>query len=637
MLEITNLTCRLAGRPILEGASARLTAGARVGIVGANGAGKTTLLRLVLGELEADEGTIRLARDLRIATLPQEAPGGPEPVLAHVLSTDRERHTLLQDAEVATDAHHIADIQTRLADIGAHRAPARAARILAGLGFDSAAQKRPCGDFSGGWRMRIALAATLFVGPDLLLLDEPTNYLDLEGAMWLENYLHRFPGALLVVSHDRHLLNRSVNAILHLHDGRMRLYAGGYDRFLKTRAEQQLQDSRAARRLARERQHIQSFIDRFRAKATKARQAQSRIKMLQRMAAAPTLAGDRHISLEITAGPALASPILRLEEAAVGYAPDTPVLSRLDLTIGADDRIAILGENGNGKSTLAKLLIGQLKPASGRLVKSGRLRIGYFAQHQLDELNAATSAFDHLRLKLPELKESAIRARLGTFGFSGDAANTLTGKLSGGEKARLLIALMAADKPQLLILDEPTNHLDIDTRESLAEALNAFDGAIILISHDRDLIDSCAERLWLVENGEVRRFDGDIGEYEKHILSRRPDRARKADRAANGTPASKQARRRERAEARQQTTTLRRDLKAAEATIAGLERERAAIDRQLAAPEGQDGAPDFAALGRRRGEIDSALARAEESWLKFSTALEGQSESQPRDIKIRGH
>ncbi|MCB2103010.1 MAG: ABC-F family ATP-binding cassette domain-containing protein, partial [Rhodobacterales bacterium] len=498
MLHINDLTYRIGGRTLFEGASVVVPMGHKVGLVGANGTGKTTLFRLICGAAAPDSGTIQVRARARVGQVAQEAPAGPESLLDTVLAADTERAALLAEAETATDPERIAHVHTRLADIDAHTAPARAAAILSGLGFDTAAQARPCSDFSGGWRMRVALAAALFARPDLLLLDEPTNHLDLEAALWLEGHLASWPGTLIVISHDRDLLNRAVDGIVHLWGGTLTRYAGGYDRFEATRSAQLVLQEKARRKQEAERQRIQAFVDRFRAKATKARQAQSRMKMLERMQPIAAVIEDRATLFDFPAPDPLPPPLVTLDGVDAGYVPGQPVLRGLDLRIDMDDRIALLGANGNGKSTLIRLLGGRLEPMAGAVRRPGKLRVGYFAQHQTEELDADASPLDHLARRLPDKRESQVRAHLGGFGFGVEKADTRVRDLSGGEKARLLFALMSLDAPHVLLLDEPSNHLDVDARQALVEALNAYQGAVILVSHDPHLIELVADRLWLV-------------------------------------------------------------------------------------------------------------------------------------------
>jgi ATP-binding cassette subfamily F protein 3 len=488
MLVIDNLTVRIAGRNILKGASASLPASRRVGLVGRNGAGKTTLLRVIQGQLAPDSGEIGTPKSWRIGALAQEAPSGSENLIDTVLAADKERISLLARAEHEADPHHIGDIHARLHAIGAYSAPARAAEILAGLGFSAEEQLRPCAEFSGGWRMRVALAAVLFAAPDLLLLDEPTNYLDLEGVLWLEEFLRRYRGTVLIVSHDRDLLNTAAEFILHLEHGKLTLYSGGYDKFVEARAQKRALDAAFAKKQEAARKHLQAFVDRFRYKASKASQAQSRIKMLERLQIVDVPVDEHTAPIRLPKATPASPPLITMDNASVGYEPGKPVLSRLSLRFDSDDRIALLGKNGNGKSTLAKLLAGKLEPMSGEMVRAKKLVPGYFAQHQLEELDGALTPIQTLGHLRPKLTMLELRTQLGGFGFSADKAQTRAANLSGGERARLMLALATLDKPNMLILDEPTNHLDIDARSELLTALNDFDGAVVLVSHDRRLI-----------------------------------------------------------------------------------------------------------------------------------------------------
>jgi ATP-binding cassette subfamily F protein 3 len=555
----------------------------------------------------------------------QDAPDGPTPLLELVLAADGERASLLAEAETATDPTRIAEIHERLAVIQAHSAPARAAAILAGLGFDAEAQRRPVGSFSGGWRMRVALAATLFAEPDLLLLDEPTNHLDLEAALWLESWLKTYPRTLILVSHDRDVLNTVVGGVLHLERGKLTLYAGDYDSFERTRRERLERQAAVQARQATEARRIRAFVDRFRAKASKARQAQSRLKMLQRMAPLMPIVEERTIPLHFPEPEPLSPPILVLDGAAVGYEPDRPVLSHLDLRIDMDDRIALLGANGNGKSTFVRLLAGRLAPLSGKVRRSPKLRVGYFSQDQADELDLTATPLDHMAGADPLAPRQKHRAHLGRFGFGQDKAGIAVGALSGGEKARLLLALVSRQAPHILLLDEPTNHLDIEAREELVRALNEFAGAVVLISHDAHLIGLVADRLWLVAGGTCAPFDGDLDDYRRMLVD-----ARRA--AANGKarpPASRAATvdrkrvRRDAAAARNALSPLRADIKRTEALIATLAGEKAGLEAHLADPTLYRGPPDAIAETQTKLSVTARrLAEAEALWLDQQGALE---------------
>ena len=615
LLTISNLSIRIAGRTLLDQADLSIEAGRRVGLVGRNGAGKSTLLKAIAGDLAIDGGEIRLAARARMAQVKQEAPSGPASLLETVLQGDPERLTLLQETETA-DPGRLAEIHDRLRAIGADAAPARAATILAGLGFDAAAQARPVEEFSGGWRMRVALATALFANPDLLLLDEPTNHLDLEATLWLESWLAKFPGAALVVSHDRGLLDRAVDSVAHLDRQKLSLTPGGYTEFVRIRTEQAMQQTRAAERIAAQRAHMQAFVDRFRAKATKARQAQARIKALEKLPVIDSVIEDTVTRFSFPEPARLAPPILALDHVTVGY-DNVPILRNIHLSVDMDDRIALLGANGNGKSTLAKLIAGRLTPISGEVRRSGKLKVGYFAQHQADELHLDETPIQHMARALPRALPPAVRAQLARFGLDADRAETPCGNLSGGEKARLLLALATRDAPQMLILDEPTNHLDIDAREALVRALGDYEGAVLLITHDPHLVELVAERLWLVADGTVRNYDGDLDDYRNLLAERaRPSRT-------DAGP-SRTDDRRARAEAREKQAPLRRQARDAEARIQKLTTERQALEAKLADPAmyAAGRANDVTAANTRLAAISREISAAETIWLEVSEALE---------------
>ncbi len=617
MLTLTDISARIAGRLLIDHASLYLPEGTKAGFVGRNGAGKSTLFRMITGELATETGAVTLPRNCRIGQVAQEAPGTDEPLIDIVLKADAERLALLTEAETATDPDRIAEIHTRLADIDAHSAEARAASILAGLGFDQEAQKRPASSFSGGWRMRVALAAVLFSRPDLLLLDEPTNYLDLEGTLWLEDYVRRYPHTVVIISHDRDLLNRAVNSIVHLEDRKLTFYRGPFDQFEKQRAEARELQMKMRTKMQARRAHMEAFVERFRYKASKARQAQSRLKAIERMGSIASVV-DEHVQEFQFPKPEkdCASPIIAIENGSVGYIADQQVLSRLNLRIDQDDRIALLGANGNGKSTFAKLLSNRLELQTGTVTRARQLKIGYFAQHQLEDLVPSQSAVDHIRQRLPGGLDAAVRSRVAQMGLSTEKMDTAARDLSGGEKARLLMGLAAFDKPNLLILDEPTNHLDIDSRAALIEALNAFDGAVILISHDRHLLEATVDRLWLVDDGTVRSFDGDLEDYRSLILGG----SKRAAKAAELAPASSKAeQRRAAADRRQELAPLKKKIKEIEALTERLEKSIQEIDTLLADPSLYEKSPDLAAAkAKERSVAESALAEAEDQWLILS-------------------
>ena len=612
MLHINELTYRLGPRMLFDKATAALPEGGRIGFVGRNGTGKTTLFNMIGGDLHPESGSITLPRSMRLGRVEQEAPGGPTTLTDFVLAADTERAGLMAEADTATDPGRIADIHTRLVDIDAHSAPARAASILSGLGFDEEGQSRALSEFSGGWRMRVALAAVLFAQPDFLLLDEPTNYLDLEGTLWLIDYLSTYPATMLVISHDRDLLDAVCSHILHLDRAKLTLWKGNYESFEQQRREQLAVQLKHQKKQEEQRKHLQAFVDRFRAKASKARQAQSRVKMLERLQPVAAMVDSDVLPIVIPSPQKqLSPPIIAMERASTGYG-DAPVLSRLDLNISNDDRIGLLGANGNGKSTFAKLIANRLPVMTGTMRRSQKLEVGFFAQHQVEELDTSQTPFACLAEIMRDVPESKIRARCAQIGFSGMKADTPVLQLSGGEKARLMLGLATFRGPHLLILDEPTNHLDIDSRAALVEAINEYEGAIILISHDRFLIDACADRLWLVGNGTVQAFDGDMDDYKKLVLERtgRRDarRGRSAEpdgRSAPPRTAKPQPMQKRIAEQEQKITRFSELI----ARIDGVLADTSLFRREPA---------KAATLSRQRSELEKALVAAEEEWLSLS-------------------
>ncbi|MCV2889275.1 ABC-F family ATP-binding cassette domain-containing protein [Ruegeria aquimaris] len=611
MLRIENITYAVEGRPLFDGASAVIPDGHKVGLVGRNGTGKTTLFRLIRGELALESGTIALPRRARIGGVAQEAPASDVSLIDTVLAADTERSALLAEAETATDPARIAEVQTRLADIDAWSAPARAASILKGLGFDDDEQLKPCSDFSGGWRMRVALAAVLFSQPDLLLLDEPTNYLDLEGALWLESYLARYPHTVIIISHDRGLLNRAVGAILHLEDRKLTLYQGSYDQFARQRADNLAQAQAMAKKQEARRAHLQSYVDRFRYKADKAKQAQSRLKALARM---QPISSPQEAALRAFTFPKpeeMSPPIIHLEGGVTGYG-QTEVLKRLNLRIDQDDRIALLGKNGQGKSTLSKLLSDRLPLMAGRMTRSPKLRIGYFAQHQVDELYVDETPLDHLRRLRPAEAPAKARARLAGFGLGAEQAETAVGRLSGGQKARLSLLIATLDAPHMLILDEPTNHLDIESREALVEALTDYTGAVILVSHDMHLLSLVADRLWLVSDGSVKPFEGDLEAYRDFLLARdKPEPAKPAE--AKPKRAS-----------RDTVLALRAELRKCEERVEKLADMHDKLAAKLADPAlyADDKVADLEVWNRKYAELKDAMDRAETLWMEAQENLD---------------
>jgi ATP-binding cassette subfamily F protein 3 len=618
MLHINSLTYRIGGRLLLENATAALPDGHKVGLVGRNGTGKSTLLKLILGDLSSETGTISVPRNARIGTVAQEAPGGAESLLSVVMAGDKEREALLAEAETATDPHRIADIQVRLADIDSHSAPARAAVILSGLGFSEAAQNGPCSALSGGWRMRVALAAALFGSPDVLLLDEPTNYLDLEGTIWLRSYIRDYPHTILLVSHDRDLLNEAVDSILHLDQGKLTLYTGNYDNFERQRREKQALVQKMKKKQDEQRAHMQAFVDRFKAKASKARQAQSRLKALARLQPIADVVESR-VAPFLFPNPekAIAPPLVRWEKASVGYG-DKTILKNITLRLDPDDRIALLGSNGNGKSTFAKLLCGKLAVMAGEMKHPARLSIGYFAQHQLDELSEDRSPYEYIAELMPEATVAQRRAKIGACGFGAALADSKCSTLSGGEKARLLFMLATFHGPHILILDEPTNHLDIDSREALIMAINDFEGAVILISHDRHIIETCADTLWLVHDGTVKPFDGDMDDYTDLVLGRAAS-ARKAERAQVEASAPPPARK---APQRLMTPALKKQIQDADAKILKIKDNIIVLEQALADHTIYQEAPKKAAdFARLRSKLEADLEREETRWLELHDGI----------------
>lgn len=617
MLNISGITVRLGGRTILDRATAALPGGARVGLIGRNGAGKTTLMKVIAGLNEADEGSIDMPKAARIGYIAQEAPSGETTPFEAVLAADTERAALLAEEAQTQDHHRIGEIHERLIAIDAHAAPARAARILVGLGFDEAMQHRPLDSYSGGWKMRVALAALLFSEPDILLLDEPSNHLDLEATMWLETFLKSTRATMLLISHERDFLNNVVDYILHLEGGKTTLYPGGYDAFERQRAERlaQLASARAAQDAQRAR--LQDYIARNSARASTAKQAQSRVKALARMEPIAAVSEDPTLSFDFPSPDALRPPLVTLDMAAVGYEANTPILRKLNLRIDPDERIALLGRNGNGKTTLARLLCAQIPAMEGGITASGKMRVGYFTQYQVEELDTGDTPLEHMTRMMAGASPGAVRAQLGRFGFSGTKATTLVGRLSGGERARLALALITRDAPHMLILDEPTNHLDVDAREALVQALNAYDGAVVIVSHDRHMIALTADRLVLVDGGQAQEFSGSLDDYTDLIL-------KGATRAETPPKRDKKEERKAAAAQREREAAARKTAATAEAELAKLSAWRSAIERAMfdpASADAGDASRSMTELMKLRAEVTAKIEAAEALWLEASEAI----------------
>ena len=619
MLNLNGITVRLGGRTILDRATAALPPYSRIGLIGRNGAGKSTLMKVMIGSLEADDGSLEMPKGTRIGYIAQEAPAGDSTPFDTVLAADTERAALMIESEQeGLDHDRMAEVHERLIAIDAYTAPARASRILVGLGFDEDMQGRPLDSFSGGWKMRVALASLLFSQPDLLLLDEPSNHLDLEATLWLENFLKGYPAMMVVISHERDLLNNVVDHILHLEGGQVTLYSGGYDSFERQRAERAAQLAAAKASQDAQRAKLQDYVARNSARASTAKQAQSRAKALARMQPIAAMAEDPTLSFDFPSPDELKPPLVTLDLASVGYTEGNPILERLNLRIDPDDRIALLGRNGNGKTTLARLLAAQLTPMEGQMSSSGKMRVGYFTQYQVEELDGDDTPLEHMTHQMKGANPGAVRAQLGRFGFSGAKATTKVGKLSGGERARLALALITRDAPHMLILDEPTNHLDVDAREALVQALNEYEGTVVLVSHDRHMLELTADRLVLVDGGTATEFSGTIEDYTDFILGKGPakEKVSKADRKDDKKTA---------AAAREAQAKLKRDVSDAEAALAKLEVVLSAIDRAMFDPASAANEYKNLTMGelsQRRGKIIAAQEAAEARWVAAGEALE---------------
>lgn len=622
MLHINDLTYRIEGRPLFTQATLAINKGHKVGLVGRNGTGKSTLFRLIKGDISPDDGEINLRKNMKLGVVDQEVPSGPQSLIDTVLDADKERKSLLSQADTATDPMRIAAIHTRLSDIDAYSAEARGASILAGLGFTAEDQLKPCSDFSGGWRMRVALAAMLFAQPDLLLLDEPTNYLDVEGAVWLEAHIRKYRGTVFVISHDRDFLNTAVTHIAHLQGGKLNSYTGNYDTFERQLAERNRLDMAMMAKQEDERRKLEAFVTRFKAKASKAKQAQSRVKKLAKMQPVATIINDPIAPIDLP-GPerSLSPPMVRFDNVALGY-DDLIVLRDVNQRIDPDDRIGILGKNGQGKSTFAKAIMNQLQPMlldptkPGFIRRHKKLRIGYFAQHQIDALNPKASAYDHIVELMPDATEAQRRARLANFGLGQKNAETPAGDLSGGEKARLLFSLVGFHKPHLLVLDEPANHLDIDSRAQLIQSLNDYEGAVIIISHDRNLLEAVVDRLWLVDSGKVETFDGSLDDYRNLQLEKEKTDKKHKPKEEN----SRKRHRQDRAKALKEIAPYKNLASNLEMKIASAEAQLRAIDTRLSREDLFTTNPEEAVqLGQSRAKTAARIKSLELDWL---TALE---------------
>lgn len=621
MLNFSNLTVRLGGRTILDRISAALPPKSKVGLIGRNGAGKSTLMKVMIGSMEADDGEMEKPRDLRIGYIAQEAPSGTITPIEAVLAADAERAALLVESETCEDPDRLGEVYERLLAIDAYTAPSRASTILVGLGFDEEMQNRPLDSYSGGWKMRVALASLLFSEPDLLLLDEPSNHLDLEATLWLENFLKAYPAMIVIISHERDLLNNVVDHILHLEAGKTTLYTGGYDSFEKQRAERLAQLAAAKAAQDAQRAKLQDYIARNSARASTAKQAQSRAKALAKMQPIAAMAEDPTLSFDFPSpSDGLKPPLVTLDLASVGYTPGQPILSRLNLRLDPDDRIALLGRNGNGKTTLARLLAAQLKPMDGAMAAAGKMRVGYFTQYQVEELDRDDTPLEHMTRLMKGSTPGAVRAQLGRFGFSGDKATTKVGKLSGGERARLALALITRDAPHMLILDEPTNHLDVDAREALVQALNNFDGCVVVVSHDRHMIEMAADRLVLVDGGQAKEYAGSLEDYTDLILGKNQPKGDGANGGKGGKKDKKAA-----AQEREKLATLRKSVKDMEVRIAYFTARRTEIDAAMFDPKQatpNDAKLTMTELMKLRADTQDKLDALEAEWLEATEALE---------------
>ena len=622
MLEIKNLSFHLAGNSIFSLASAYIPAGSKVGIVGRNGTGKTTLFKLIKGEYLIDSGEIQVKKGAKVGGVSQDVPNGPESLITTVLSADTELTNLLHEEKKAVDPQQIATIQERLSDIDGYTAKARASTILSGLGFSASEQQKPCSEFSGGWQMRVALASVLFSEPDLLLLDEPTNYLDLEGSVWLESFLYKYQKTIVLISHDRNILTRSVNKILHLENKKFTLFSGNYDFFIKSYNEIKKLEQSIIKKEQKKKAHMQAFVDKFRAKASKAKQAQSRLKALEKMQLKPQLRSSKVASFYIPSSIALAPPLVSLSDVAIGY-DEKIILEHLNLRIDPEDRIALLGANGQGKSTFSKLLADKLLPKSGTITKSSKLRVGYFSQDLKDTLIPNQTPFEHLTFQFPNSKKGTIISKLALGGLTEDQISIPVKNLSGGQKARLAMLLATLHEPHLLILDEPTNHLDIESREALATSLNRFSGAILIVSHDPYLIDLVATELWLVKSGGVKRFESDLDSYQKLLLTKniKNDKIKPSENEKESNANYKKG--------SLNKNSLTKELKKAETRVQKLQEMRRSLDKHLSDPDiySPTNESRLKKLEFKDIELNKAIKLAEKIWIESWEKLELRDKS----------
>lgn len=621
MLTVSELTFQIEGRTLFDKATVVLPTGSKTGFVGKNGAGKSTLFKLLLGEMSPDGGDVSIHPKARIGAVAQEAAATDDTVLEMVLSADKERTSLLAEAETATDGNRIAEIHMRLADIDAHSAEARASNILRGLGFEHDRQSIACKELSGGWRMRVALAGVLFSQPDLLLLDEPTNYLDLEGTLWLESYLATYPYTVFMISHDRDLLNKAVSSIIHLDKLGLTFYRGNYDTFETTRRMQMELSNKAREKTLDKVAHMQKFVDRFKAKASKAKQAQARMKAIEKLRPPEALFDDAALPFTFqNPKKSMASPMIDLDGVSAGYG-DTTILSRITDRIDPEDRIALVGVNGNGKSTFAKLLAGELKPQAGQIRRGRGLEIAFFGQHQMDMLKPNETAIEHVAPLMPQSTEAKRRARVAQMGLSTHKMETVASKLSGGERARLLMGLITFDGPGMLILDEPTNHLDIDSRDALIAALNEYEGAVLIISHDRHIIEATVDKIWIATDGTIKPYDDDIDAYQRMLTS--GAQRGKGSASGSGSSSDRKKERKVAADKRASLSPLRKEVKSAEQRMGNLRIELGKVQKKLDDPATYTSDPDAAiTLGKKKAEFESKIEAVEEIWITKSAELE---------------